>query len=137
MAHRIRRVEYFHTTVPDQPGEAFRFLSALAEGGVNLLAFTAVPVGILRTQLTIFPEDPARLEARFARMGVKMDGPYGALLVQGWDAPGALVEVHERLYEAGVNVYASSGVAGTSGEYGYVVYLRPEEVEKAAAALGV
>lgn len=137
MAQRIRRVDYFHTTVPDQPGEAFRFLSALGEAGINLLAFTAVPVGILRTQLTIFPEDAARLEAQSARLGVKMDGPYGALLVQGEDAPGALVDVHQRLYEADVNVYASTGVADSKGEYGYVIYVRPEEVDQAARALGI
>lgn len=137
MAQRIRRVAYFHASVPDQPGEAFRFLSALSDAGINLLAFTAVPMGILRTQLTIFPDDPARLEAQIARLGVKMDGPYGAVLVQGEDAPGALVEVHERLYEADVNVYAATGVAGSQGEYGYVIYLRPEEVDKAAAALGI
>ncbi|HSG50214.1 MAG TPA: hypothetical protein VLA43_20475 [Longimicrobiales bacterium] len=137
MAQRIRRVDYFHTTVPDQPGEAFRFLSALGEAGINLLAFTAVPVGILRTQLTIFPEDGARLEAQLARLGMKMDGPYGALLVQGEDAPGALVDVHQRLYETDVNVYASTGVAGSKGEYGYVIYVRPEEVDQAARALGI
>ena len=137
MARRIRRVDYFHTTVPDQPGEAFRFLSALGEAGINLLAFTAVPVGILRTQLTIFPEDGARLEAQLARLGMKMDGPYGALLVQGEAAPGALVDVHQRLFEGDVNVYASTGVAGSNGEYGYVIYVRPEEVDQAARALGI
>ena len=137
MAHRIRRVEYFHVTVPDRPGEAFRFLSALAEVGLNLLAFTAIPVGLFQTQLTIFPEDPARLETEGARLGLRLDGPHGALLVQGKDTPGALVGVHERLYDAGVNVYAANAVAGEGGEYGYVIYVRPEDMAQAAEALGV
>ena len=137
MAHGIRRVEYFHTTVPDQPGEAFRFLSALADVGLNLMAFTAIPVGLLRTQLTIFPDDPARLETHMARLGLDMEGPHEALLVQGRDAPGALVGIHERLYQADVNVYATTGVAGGSGGYGYVIYLRPEEMARAADALGI
>ena len=137
MSHRIRRVEYFHVTVPDRPGEAFRFLSALAEAGLNLLAFTAIPVGLFQTQLTIFPADPARLQAEAARLGLPLDGPHGALLVQGTDAPGALVGVHERLYEAGVNVYAANAVAGEGGEYGYVIYVRPEDMAEAASALGV
>jgi hypothetical protein len=137
MAHRIRRVEYFHVTVPDRPGEAFRFLSALAEAGLDLLAFTAIPVGIFQTQLTIFPSDPARLQTEGARLGLRLDGPHGALLVQGRDAPGALVGVHERLYDAGVNVYAANAVAGSGGEYGYVIYVRPEDMAKAAEALGV
>ncbi len=137
MAHRIRRVEYFHVTVPDRPGEAFRFLSALAEAGLDLLAFTAIPVGIFQTQLTIFPSDPARLQTEGARLGLRLDGPHGALLVQGKDVPGALVSVHERLYDAGVNVYAANGVAGTGGEYGYVIYVRPEDMARAVEALGV
>ena len=137
MATRIRRVQYFHATVPDQPGEAFRFLSALADAGVNLLAFTTIPVGLLRTQLTIFPEEPGQLEAQITRLGMDVDGPHGAILVQGRDAPGALTEVHERLFDADVNVYASSGVAGPEGDYGYVIYVRPEEVDRAATALGI
>lgn len=137
MAHRIRRVEYFHVTVPDRPGEAFRFLSALGEAGLNLLAFTAIPVGLFQTQLTIFPEDPARLQTEGSRLRLTLDGPHGAFLVQGKDTPGALVEVHERLYEADVNVYAANAVAGEGGEYGYVLYVRPEDMDRAAAALGV
>ena len=137
MANGIRTVDYFHTTVPDQPGEAFRFLSALADAGVNLLAFTAIPVGLFRTQLTIFPEDGALLERQLAHLGMEMDGPHHALLIQGKDVPGALVDVHQRLFRADVNVYASTGVASADGGYGYVMYLRPEEVHRAAAALGV
>ena len=137
MAHRIRRVEYFHVTVPDRPGEAFRFLSALAEAGLDLLAFTAIPVGLFQTQLTIFPSDPARLQTEGSRLGLRLDGPHGALLVQGRDAPGALVGVHERLYDAGVNVYAANAVTGSGGEYGYVIYVRPEDMAQAAEALGV
>ena len=135
MAYQIRQVEYFHTAVPDRPGEAFRFLSALADAGMNLLAFTAIPVGIFQTQLTIFPDDPGRLQVESTRQGLDLDGPHGALLVRGEDVPGALVEVHERLYDAGVNVYAASGVAGADGWYGYVIYLRPEEMDRATEAL--
>ena len=32
-------------TVPDEPGEGQRILSALHEGGVNLLAYLGFPVG--------------------------------------------------------------------------------------------
>ena len=43
MGYSICPVEYFYATVMDEPGEAYRVLSALADRGVNLLAFTAVP----------------------------------------------------------------------------------------------
>ncbi|HZD06038.1 MAG TPA: hypothetical protein VE173_14100 [Longimicrobiales bacterium] len=137
MAHEIRRVDYFHTTVSDRPGEALRFLSALEEIGVDLLAFTAIPVGLLQTQLTIFPSDAGRFEKESENVRFRVDGPHGALLVQGDDAPGALVEIHEKLYRADVNVYASTAVASGRGRYGYIIYVRPEDLDEAAEALGL
>lgn len=137
MAHTVRRVEYFYTTVQDQPGEAHRFLSALADLGVSLLALTAIPVGLLQTQLMIFPEDSGKLESQSHKVGFELEGPHPAFLVQGDDVPGALVGIHDRLYRAGVNVYASTGVAGGSGTYGYILYVRPEDFSAAADTLGV
>lgn len=137
MAHTIRRVEYFHTTVQDRPGEALKALSALADLGIDLLAFTAIPAGMLQTQLTIFPADAMKLSSHGARAGLTLEGPHPALLVHAENVPGDLVAIHERLYEADVNVYQSTGVSGGSGRYGYIIHVRPSEFEKAAQALGV
>jgi hypothetical protein len=135
MAFRIRRVDYFYATVKDQPGEAYKLLSRLASLGINLLAITAVPFGPMNTQLTIFPEDAGKLRSEAQKAGLELDGPQPAFLVQGDDNLGALAEVHMKLYEAKVNVYASSGVADSKGSYGYVIYVRPEDYERAVAAL--
>jgi hypothetical protein len=137
MAFRIRRVEYFTTAVQDQPGEAYKLLSQLEDMGLNLLAFTAVPVGPLHAQLTIFPEDPLRMADAAGKAGLVLDGPHPALLVQGDDELGALARIHARIYEANVNVYASSGVADGRGSFGYIIYVKPDDFERAAAALGV
>lgn len=137
MAVRIRRVDYFHAEVRDQPGEAYRLLSDLAARGVNLLAFSAVPLGPVTTQLVIFPEDPETLYPAAERTGLRLTGPERALLIQGADELGALADIHRRLYAAGVNVYASNGVTDGAGHYGYVAYVRPQEYEPACAALGV
>ena len=137
MAFNIRRVDYFYTTVKDQPGEAYRLLSQLADLGVNLLAFTAVPIGPLHTQLTIFPEDTLMMAAAAEKAGLPLDGPHPAFLVQGDDKLGALAGIHEKLYGENVNVYASSGVTDGRSSYGYVLYVRPDRYETAAKALGV
>ena len=137
MAFTIRRVQYFYSAVPDTPGEGYKLLSQLAEHGVNLLAFTAVPVGPLRTQLTLFPERPDLLDEVARRSGMQLDGPHPALLVLGEDRLGALAAIHERLYEAKVNVYASTGVTDGRGGFGCVLYVRPEELDRAAPALGL
>jgi hypothetical protein len=137
MAYRIRRVEYFHATVVDQPGEAYRVLHALAGLGVSLLGFTAVPVGPESTQLTLFPEDSGKMRSEAQKAGMALDGPHRALLVQGDDELGALATVHEKIYRSNVNVYASSAIADGAGKYGHLIYVRPEDFERAAKALEV
>ncbi|HXK09565.1 MAG TPA: hypothetical protein VMT70_07975 [Vicinamibacteria bacterium] len=137
MAYRIRRVEYFHATVVDQPGEAYKVLHALAGLGVDLLAFTAVPVGPDSTQLTLFPEDPGKMKSEARKAGMALDGPHRALLVQGDDELGVLAGVHEKIYRANVNVYASSAIADGFGKYGHIIYVRPEDYERAAKALAI
>lgn len=134
MATRIQRVDYFYTTIGDSPGEAWQLLSQLAELGVDLLAFTAIPIGV-RTQLTMFPADAARLQNAARQARFTLDGPHPAILVQGDDRMGALAEIHNRLAQAGVSVFASSGVADGKGSYGYVVYVRPERFAEAMQAL--
>jgi hypothetical protein len=135
MAYAIRRVEYFNTTVRDRPGEAYKLLAQLADLGLNLVAFTAVPVGPTHTQLTLFPEDAGKLHYVAKRAGFKLEGPHSAFLVQGDDELGALAEVHELLYRADVNVYASTGVTDGSGTFGYLIYVRPDDYDRAETAL--
>ena len=137
MAHEIRRVSYFYTRVRDEPGEGYRLLTRLAELGLNLMAFTAVPVGPTTTQLTLFPDDDSRFLAEGKRAGLLLDGPYPAILVQGDDSVGALVEVHEKLYQEGISVFSSTGLSAGGGRYGYLLYLRSEDMERAAGALGI
>ncbi|HEY8154995.1 MAG TPA: hypothetical protein VII72_12790 [Myxococcota bacterium] len=137
MAFSIRRVDYYYASVKDEPGAAYRILSQLAGLGVNLLAFTAVPIGPTRAQLALFPENDGKLTAAARQAGVVLDGPHRALLAQGDDALGALAALHERLFAAGVDVYASSGVTDGRGSFGYVVYVREDQFELAASALGV
>lgn len=137
MAVRVQRVSYFYLSVPDRPGEAYKLLELLRDRGINLFAFTAVPAGDSRTQLSIVPEDPARLTAEALRAGLALGRPEHALLVQGDDELGALAELHRQLYEAKVNVAAANGVTDGAGRFGYLVYVRAEEFDRAAKTLGV
>lgn len=137
MAFRVRRVEYFYANVRDETGAAYRILAQLAAVGVDLLAFTAVPTGPSRAQFALFPDDPGKLATEAHAAQLPLDGPHHALLVQGDGELGALANVHERLFEAGVDVYASSGVTDGRGSFGYVVYVREDQFEKAASAFGL
>ena len=137
MSYSVRRVDYFHATITAQTGEGYKLLTQLADLGVNMVAFTAVPIGPTRTQLTIFPDETQKMATAGERAGLSLDGPHPALLVQGDDQMGALASVHEQLCEANVDVFASTGVTDGSGRYGYVLYVRPQEYERAVEALGI
>jgi len=137
MAFQLQKVDYFYLTVADETGHAYELLKQLAELGINMLAFAAMPSGSDRTQLTLYPADSGRLQREGERAGLSLDGPHPAILAQGDDEMGALARVHERIHEAAVDVYASSGVADGRGGYGYVIHVRPQDYERATAALGI
>jgi len=137
MAVSVRPVEYFYAIVEDKPGEAYRFLTDLAKHSINLLAFNAIPLGMEKTEVVIFPEDVALLARAAERLGISLRGPHRAFLIQGDDELGALVELHRKLSDAAVNVMSSSGVTDGKGGYGYIVYVRNEDFDRAGAALGV
>jgi len=135
MAATVRGTNYFYATVTDQPGEACRVLSDLADEGVNLLAFSAVPIGPQHVQIAFFPENTDALQNVAAKSGLVLTGPQQAFLVQGDDRLGAIAQIYRKLYEAGVDVYASTGVTDGRGGFGYVLYVRPESYRAAAEAL--
>lgn len=137
MAFSTKRAEYFYATVKDEPGEAYQLLTLLAERGINLLAFTAIPIGPMTTQLSIFPDDMGKFTQEAKIAGLAIDGPHPAILVRGDDELGAMSSVHRKLFEADVNVYASTGVSDGKGSFGYLIYIRPDEYQNAVKALGI
>ena len=92
MAFTVRRIDYFYIMVRDSPGIAYEVLSKLAKQGVNLVAITAVPFGPARTQLTVFPDDTAKMQRAAQQASLQLDGPHAALVVQGDDEVGALAQ---------------------------------------------
>ena len=87
--------------------------------------------------LTVFPHDSVQMRRVAQQSNIPLEGPHPALVVQGDDEVGALVQIHEKLSDANVHVTASTGVADGRGGYGYIIYVRPDEHQRAAEALGV
>jgi hypothetical protein len=131
----VQKVTYFYANVRGEPGDAFQLLDHLAHQGVNLLALHSMPIGPENTQLTIFPEDPNRLQDLAKAARLPLDGPHVAVLAQGEDRRGAVAELHRQLEQAGVTVYASTAVTDGKGRFGYILYMRPDDAEKAVKAL--
>ena len=137
MSYKVRKLNYYYAITQDKPGEAHKILSILADVGVNQLAFNAMQMGPERSQITLFPEDDTMLERIAKKAGLDLDGPYQAILVQGSDELGALIEVHEKLHDANINIASSTAIADGNGNYGYLIYVRPDDYDKAAEALSI
>lgn len=137
MAETIKRMQYFYATVEDKPGTASELLKNLSERGVNLLALTAFPMGDGTSQIDFFPEKPEQLIKAALDAGITLVGPKNAFLIQGKDRAGALHEHHLTLSKAGINVHAANGVVDGSGRFGYVLWVKPGDYEKAAKAFGI
>jgi predicted amino acid-binding ACT domain protein len=135
MALNVRTVEYFYVRIANDHDDAYRILAQLAEEDINLLAFSAVPFGEKHVEFTLFPEDSEVLRQAGARRGWSLAGPQHAVLIQGDDHLGATADIHKCLSEAGVAIYASSGVTDGAGHFGYVIYCREDDHLEAARAL--
>jgi hypothetical protein len=136
MADTIRKVNYYYTTAPDKAGEGARLLGVLRAAGVNLLAFHAFP-SARKSQLDLVAADTMALEAAAKAAKIKLSKPKTAFLLDGDDRVGALAGTLARLGAAKVNVTAVTGVCAGMGRYGAILWVKPRDVSKAAAALGV
>jgi len=135
MAEMVRMLDYYYAVVGNKPGEARRLLEHMSEKGVNLMALTSFPVENGMSQLDFFPEDPLMLQEAAADAGVELVGPKQAFLVQGDDRIGALHDCHLILANANINVHAANGVVSGTGGFGYILWVRPGDLQKAAEAL--
>jgi hypothetical protein len=136
MADRARGVEYYYVTVPDAPGEGQRILSALKDGGVNLLAYLGFPLGGGQSQIDLVPEDADALRDAAGRAGVTLSEAKRAFLVQGDDRVGAVADTTAKLAEASINITAAAATGAGAGRYGMILWVAPEDYERAADALG-
>jgi hypothetical protein len=137
MAETIKKVQYFYATIEDKPGTAKELLNNLSDRKVNLIAVTAFPQGDGLSQVDFFPEHPEHLIKAALDAGITLVGPKYAFLIQGDDKVGALHEHHMKLSDAGINIHAANGVVDGSGRFGYVLWVKPEDYEKASKAFGI
>ncbi len=135
MPDAVHLVAYFYIEISDKPGEAARVLSHLKAAGVNLVAFHGFPKG-RRAQLVFLPSDPAALKAAAKTARWKLVGPKKAIVIEGDDRVGALVDHFAKLAEAKINVTATDAVIAGAGMFGAVLWVKPRDVRRAARVLG-
>ena len=135
MALDILQVEYFNITVEDQITNASKLLSTIADAGVDFHAFKAIPVKPNRTQFTLFVKDSSKMTDGARKSGLKLDGPYFALLIKGDEKSGALADIYRKLSQAGIQIGEAYGIADINAGYGVILYLKQEDCGKAMTVL--
>ncbi len=135
MADVVRKVEYFKVMVPNKAGSGGKYLAALKEGRVNLLAFTGFPRAG-RAQLDFIPQNGAAFRKALRKAGLSLGKGRVVFLIQGSDRPGALEAIAAKVGETGVNITALNAVAAGGRRFGALLWVKPGDVSKTAKALG-
>ena len=135
MTNTVQQVDYYYTLVPNQPGEGARVLSELKAAGTNLRAYSGFPASATRAQLDFVPSDKDAFLAVAGNAGIKLVGPKVAFLLQGDDHVGAVADVLAKLADARINVVAMDAVAAGEGRYGAILWVKPQNVRRAANVL--
>ncbi len=135
MADIVRKVAYFALDVPNKPGEGARILGALADAGVNLLAFSGFPNG-RKSQLDIIPEDVNVFKKAVRLTKIRTRPQKFGFLIQGNDRKGAVANILLKLADKEINVTAIDAVSAGAGRYAAILWVNPEDINKTAKALG-
>jgi hypothetical protein len=135
MVDIVRKVAYFAMDIPNKPGEGARVLGALADAGVNLLAFSGFPSG-RKAQLDFIPEDVAVFKSAVKTAKIKIRPQKFGFLVQGDDRKGAVADLLKTMAEKKINVTAIDSVSAGAGRYASIFWVGTKDVNKAAKALG-
>jgi hypothetical protein len=134
MAQTVQRVTALKVTVGDRVGALAEVVAQARDAGLDFRSVTALAAGGQGVIMAV----PTDLQAaRQAAAG----GPYAiteqdVFWVEGDDERGALAPAADKLAAAGISVTAVHAAA-VEGRFAAVFYVAPEDVEKAAAALGV
>jgi hypothetical protein len=135
MVDIVRKVAYFAMDVSNKPGEGARVLGALADAGVNLLAFSGFPSG-RKAQLDLIPEDVPLFKNVVKAAKIKTRPQKFGFLVQGDDRKGAVADVLKTMAEKKINVTAIDAISAGAGRYAAILWVGTKDVNKAVKALG-
>jgi hypothetical protein len=132
----IHKIDYYHIEIPDNPGAAFLVLSGLEKEGVNLLACCGFPLGSGKVQIDLVPEHDESFLKAAARLDLQLSERKRALLIQGGDRAVAVAVSFEKLAVHGVNIVAHQAVSTGTGRWGMILWVEPDDYERASEALG-
>jgi len=134
MSSNLRTIDYFYVMIPNTAGQGSRVLAALADEGVNLLAFSGFPSG-RKGQLDLIPENTTQFLRAAKKLKIKLSRKKTGFLVQGDDRVGALAKLLQTLADARINITAMDAVSSGKGRFGAIFWVKPAAVAQTAKLL--
>ena len=129
-----KRMTYFKANLEDKPGALLGILKGLKTKNIGLKGLWGFATSSGRAEVYVVPNDAEKLRTLWKSSGTIVEE--GAIFhLGGPDKTGVLLKPLEALAAAGVNLNAAHAIGG-SGTFGSFLWVKPEDVEKAAKALG-
>jgi hypothetical protein len=122
--------------VPHRPGHGASLLGAIADAGINLLAYSGFPAGGGKAQLDLIVEDIGGVRRVAAKHGWRVSAGKRCFVVQGDDRVGAVRRHFDKLAAAGISITAADAVAAGKNRYGMLLWVKHKDYARAARALG-
>jgi hypothetical protein len=134
MATIVKKVAYFAMDVPNRAGQGAKIMGALADRGVNLLAFSGFPNNG-KAQLDFIPDNAAAFKKAAKALKLTTRPRKFGFLVQGDDRKGAVAKLLKTLAEKKINITAIDAVSAGAARYAAILFVAQKDVNKAARML--
>jgi hypothetical protein len=134
MATIVKKVAYFAMDVSNRAGQGANIVGALADRGVNFLAFSGFPNG-KKAQLDFIPEDVAVFKKAAKAAGIITRPQKFGFLIQGDDRKGAVAKMLKKLAVKKINVTAIDAVSAGKNRFAAILWVALKDVSKTARTL--
>ena len=131
---KVNRVTYFMANLEDKPGELLKIMQDLKGKKIGLKGLWGFGTHSGKAQLFVIAKKAEKLRDIWKASGLLAEEGTG-FLISGEDQTGAMIQSLKTLAAGGVNVHAVDAIA-TKGRFASFLWVKPEDVEKAAEALG-
>jgi prephenate dehydratase len=130
----VQRVTFFKMNLEDKPGALLSVLKDLKGKNLGLVGLWGYSTSPGNAELNVVAKNADKVRAYWKATG-KLVSEMTGFFLKGTDKTGALLKPLEALANAGVNLTGLDGMA-VGGKYGSFVWVKAEDVEKAAKSLG-
>jgi len=128
-----QKVTYLKANLVDRPGALLAVLKDLKAKNLGLTGLWGYATSEGKADLYVIAKSLEKVRNAWRGKGMLVEEGTG-FWVKGTDKTGALLGHLQALADAGVNIIATDAVA-VGGKFGSFVWVKPEDVEKSAAAL--